>query len=224
MDDPDVDFDAFLDQTEARDEIESRRIAAIERKLRTCTCPLSHQIAGVCPKLEFLARFRDPELGDVLAVLRATPIEAIPECTKTKSGAPGPNFDCACKPLHYAVLATCPKRKPERLVPNNGNKGSRCRTDDYGKTGALLGHVENLLSGATISAHRLAQQMTAAELVVAILSRERESEAKEAASMLTDRTMVDWDPSKEARSQPASPLLPVNLPVKFKLSKREWST
>ena len=222
MDDLGVDFDAFLGQLEAKDESETRGLVAIERKLRTCTCPLSHQIAGVCPKLEFLARFRDPELEDVLTVLRATPIETIPECTKTKADAPGPPFVCTCMPMHYAVLATCPKRKPERLLPNNGNKGSRCRTDNYGGTGALLGHVGNVLSDATISAHRLAQQVTAAELVVAILSRERESEAKEAADMLTNRTMVDWNPSKEAVPQPAPSLLPVNLPVKFKNSAKEW--
>ena len=158
MDDPGVDFDAFLDQIESSDESEKRRFVAVARKLRTCTCPLSHQIAGVCPKLEFLARFRE-NVEEGRAVL-ATPIEKVPECT-----ARGQYFECTCTPLHYSVLATCPKRKPE-LLTGNRNRGSRCRTDNYASTGALLGNVGNVLSTATISAYRLAQsQVTVAELV-----------------------------------------------------------
>ena len=211
MDDDPDDLAAYHEQLLARDERERQHLDAVERNLRRCTCPLSHQIAGVCPKLEFLARFR--ELGDVVAGLLATRIEAIPECT---AGDARP-FECTCRPMHYCVLATCPKRKPELLVPNNGNKGSRCRTDNYGGTGDLIGHVGAVLSAATISAHRLAQHgVTAAELVVSILSRDRDSEAKEAADMLTNRTLVDWNPRKEAISPAPSTLLPVNLPVTFK--------
>jgi hypothetical protein len=181
-----------------------------EELVRRCTCPLSHQIAGVCPKLAFLATLRHLGPREVLARVREA--RDIPACTDT-----GPAFECTCRPLHFVALATCPKRK---LVPD-GNRGSRCRITNYGATGPLIGIVGDVLSPATFTVARsLAHpEVTVAEFVALVLSRERDREATEAAAMLTNRALVDWNPSKEAPAPPPPAPLPVGLPVRIATRK-----
>lgn len=174
----------------------------VTRLLRTCTCPLSHQIAGVCPKLALLAEHRSLDPSKVSESLRNTPIDTVPQCTEGGSGT----FECTCLPMHYAVLATCPKRKPELLWDRN--YGARCREANY------RGGVQSMLSPAAMSAITLGDASSSADLVAVILAPQRLAETKEAAALLTSKLLIDWSP--EQRAGPSQePQLPVNMLVRL---------
>ena len=174
----------------------------VTRLLRTCTCPLSHQIAGVCPKLALLAEYRSLDPSKVSESLRNTPSDTVPQCTEGGSGT----FECTCLPMHYAVLATCPKRKPELLWDRN--YGARCREANY------RGGVQSMLSPAAMSAITLGDASSSADLVAVILAPQRLAETKEAAALLTSKLLIDWSP--EQRAGPSQePQLPVNMLVRL---------
>jgi hypothetical protein len=174
-------------------------MAGMEGEMRTCTCPLSHQIAGVCPKLRLLAEFRELHPSIVPMFLTGVPV---PACTKG-----GTTFKCTCEPFHYSVLATCPKRKPELL--SDQNYGPKCRTQDYNKK-----ELAQTLTLAAKSVAVYATAMSARDFVRTILAGARFLEAKEAAEVLTTKSVIDWDTTRRANEYPLD-RFPLNFPVTF---------
>jgi hypothetical protein len=187
-------------------------MAGMEDEMRTCTCPLSHQIAGVCPKLRLLAEFRELQPFLVPSFLTMSDLP-VPACTENEAGT---KFTCTCEPFHYSVLATCPKRKPELL--GDPNYGPKCRKQDYNKK-----MLAQPLTPAAKSVAAYTTAMTARDFVRTILEGARLLEAKEAAEVLTAKSVIDWDPTRRAKAEQSETFV-LNFPVTFdQKGKREGS-
>jgi hypothetical protein len=175
----------------------------MEDEMRTCTCPLAHQIAGVCPKLRLLAEFRELQPFLVPSFLTMSDLP-VPACTENEAGT---KFTCTCEPFHYSVLATCPKRKPELL--GDPNYGPKCRTRDYSKK-----MLAEPLTPAAKSVAAYTTAMSARDFVRTILEGARLLEAKEAAEVLTAKSVIDWDPTRREKAEQSEAFV-LNFPVTF---------
>ena len=205
------------------------QLKTLKESFRTCTCPRSHYIAGVCPKLAFLAQWRSLSVseldGALLRRIRGEATLQVPACRTDAAGAAESDESdesdeslpirvrkCTCEPFHYRTLAVCPARgslSSGRKTPG----ASRCRTDDYTM------RANGVPYGITMQAAELAIELATDEKDVnAVLARllcaPRAAHALETyATLMTEDRTMRIKRLGHGSSQNASPAIPIGMPV-----------
>ena len=183
---------------------------------RRCTCPPEHYVAGVCPKLTFLAQWRNDTIDEVAK--RVSEYNGkLPVCTggddvdvrmlydseKEKAVMILENGNpCTCA-LHYRARAVCPRRNAFLVDPRrDGRYGGKCRTDNY-STGA---YPYGLTDAAAVLARDFLAMITGAA-AWRLFTSEHARVAREVHDRMLAGTNVTWSaPARDASL--VTPLLP----------------
>ena len=207
-------------------------LKSLKASFRTCTCPRSHYIAGVCPKLAFLAQWRALSVreldGALLPSIRGEAPLQVPACRTDAAGAaesgesderdesdeslPTRGRKCTCEPFHYRTLAVCPARG-SLSSGRRTLEASRCRTDDYTM------RPKGVPYGITMQAAELAIELATGEKDVnAVLARllcaPRAAHALETyATLMTEDRTMRTQRLGHGSSQNTSPSIPIGMPV-----------
>ncbi len=191
-----------------------------------CSCPAAHYVAGVCPKLAFLAQWRDKTIEQVAALVEKYNSHYLPRCTgddlegslfalhEQDADAAKARHEkgrlCKCA-LHYRARAVCPRRNDFMVVEHRDRRdGSQCRTDNY-STGTYPYGVTKL--AASLAWTVFANNTDRAER---LFTRERPLIVREARDRMLADAKVTWSRTANVRADEAAEPLRVGSPVVVK--------
>jgi hypothetical protein len=194
---------------------------------RRCSCPAAHYVAGVCPKLTFLAQWRDKTIEEVAALVKKHDSNELPKCTgddSTESLRDVYARDassaqtllekgtlCWCA-LHYRARAVCPRRNDFVVVVDRDRRdGSQCRTDHYG-TGT---HPYGITSSAASLAWTVL--MNASDGAERLFTSECPLVAREARDRMLADARVTWSGTAKVRADEEREQLRVGSPAVLNL-------